>query len=93
MSPESLNRRHVISVAERAVQRPRDDVSCAPRAHNGNAALAARTCRRITVRCNCLLGDKSLGPNAVIGIVRLDPSGWKALERQIDTLAECNVVK
>ena len=30
-------------------------MSCAPRAHNGNAALAARTRLGITVRCNCLL--------------------------------------
>ena len=38
-----------------AVQRPRANASCAPRAHNGNAAPAARTRRRVTVRCNCLL--------------------------------------
>jgi hypothetical protein len=38
-----------------AVQRPRDDVSCALQAHNGHAAPAARTRLGITVRCNRLL--------------------------------------
>jgi hypothetical protein len=31
----------------------RDALSSAPRSHNANAALAARMCCGITVRCNC----------------------------------------
>lgn len=44
------------AVVERAVERPRAAVSCAPRVHNGAAALAARTRCRMTVRSNCWLG-------------------------------------
>src|SRR5262245_55697678 len=50
------------AAGQRAAQRPHDQVSCAPQAHNGNAALAARTRRHVTVRCNRL---SSTAPTAM----------------------------